>query len=131
MSYLDKLENIIAKQRESKDRQPEALQTNLDHILQLRLSDLAKRNMAIKIYAEVLDCEVWLCSNAEMAGQVKLDDPEAITYTVKELRSLYRLKPSPEDLRALHNTKAVFPGSKIVNSKLKELSNESADAQDH
>jgi hypothetical protein len=98
----------------------------------LRLSELAKRNIALKIYSEVLGSEIWLCSSEEMAAQLRQDDPEAVTYTVDELRKLYKLQPFPEDLRGIHNAKTIFPGSKIIDSRLKETNCEpETDMQDH
>ncbi len=94
------------------------------HILQLKLSELAKRDIAIRIYSEVLGCEIWLCGTEQMASQIKQDDPEAVIYTVGELRRLYRLNPDPESLRSIHNAKAIFPGSKVIDSRLKERSDE-------
>jgi hypothetical protein len=96
-----------------------------ERILGLRLPELAKRNIALKIYSEVLGCEVWLSSNEQMASPVKGDDPVAVTYTVDELRNLYKLQPSPEELRAIHDTKDIFEGSEIVDSNLKEMGDES------
>ncbi len=110
MSYLDKLDELIG---ENKDNKP-------DQILLLRLSELAKREMAVKVYSEILGCEVWLCGSARIALQIREDDPEAITYTVREMRELIKLNPSPEDLKNMHNAKTVFPGSRIVDSKLKD-----------
>lgn len=89
----------------------------LDHLLQLRLSELAKRNIAIKIYSEILGCEIWLCSNATMALQIRADDPEAITYTVAEMRRLIALGPTADDLRNIHNAKSLFYGSKIIDGR--------------
>ena len=42
----------------------------LDQIPYLKFSELRRRNIAIQIFSEVLDCEVWLCSNEGMATQV-------------------------------------------------------------
>lgn len=88
--------------------------TNLDHILQLRLSELARRDIAMKIYSEILNCELWLCSNNDMAAQLKQDDAETVIYTVDELRRLIKLNPDPEELKAIHNIKSVFPASTIM-----------------
>lgn len=85
-----------------------------DQISQWRLSQLAKRNMAIQIYSELLGCSFWLCSNETMALQIKEDDPEAITYTADEMRELIRLNPTPEDIRCIHNVKTVFNGSRMA-----------------
>lgn len=42
------------------------------HILQLRLSELSKRNIALKIYSEVLGCKIWLCGNKKMSLQKEM-----------------------------------------------------------
>lgn len=97
---------------------------NIEQFLNMRLSELAKRNIALKIYSEILGCEIWLGSNEEMANRLRQDDFGAITYTVEELRSLYRLKPSPEELITIHSAKTVFDGPRIVDSTLKETSDE-------
>ena len=43
---------------------------------------------------------LWLCSNTEMAAQVRRDDPEAVCYTTHELRELIKLNPGSEDLKS-------------------------------
>ncbi|MGE5445121.1 MAG: hypothetical protein ACM3SR_11065 [Ignavibacteriales bacterium] len=93
---------------------------NLESILQLRLSELSKRNRAIKIYSEVLGCEIWLCGTEQMVTQLRQDDPEVITYTAGELKRLMSLNPDPKGLMNIHIAKSVFPGSKIIDSRLKE-----------
>lgn|GEM_PF-1784961 len=79
---------------------------------QLRLSEFERRDLAVEIYSEVLGCTVWLCSNKEMASQVKRDDPEAC-YTTHELRELVKLNLHSEDLKKIHDAKRVFPGSSL------------------
>lgn len=113
---------IVDQIRERQKARKRELSSNptLDQILGMRLSELSRRNIALRIYSEVLGCEIWLCSSEEMAAQIKEDDPGSVTYTVDELRKLYSLKPSPEDLRGIYNAKTVFPGSKIIASRLKE-----------
>ncbi len=109
------------KDRETKTRGT----TDIGGILGMRLSELAKRVIAIKIYSEILDCEIWLCSNEQMTAQLRQDDHGAVIYTVDELMKLYRLNPDREILRNIHNAKVIFPGSKIVSSGLTETSDES------
>jgi hypothetical protein len=122
MSYLERVEKYMSKRREGGNSKEETL--NLDHILKLKLSELAKRNMAIEIYSEILGCEIWLCSNEEMATQVREDEPGAIIYTTEELQKLIELNPDPEGLRNIHIAKSIFSGSKIIDSKLREEVNE-------
>lgn len=54
-----------------------------------------------------------------MAKQIKKDDPAALTYTTQELQSLVKLNPSPNDLKRIHETKTIFPGSKVIGSETK------------
>ena len=88
----------------------------LDQVSLWTLSQLAKRNMAIEIYSEILDREVWLCSNELMVLQVKEDYPDAVTYTVDEMRELIRLNPTPEDIKRIYDAKSVLERSRIVDS---------------
>ena len=87
---------------------------NLERILSMRLSEFAKRNMAIEIYSEVLGRSFWLCFNELMALQVKEDYPDTVTYTVDEMRELIRLNPNTESLRSIHNVKSVFGNSRLI-----------------
>jgi len=90
------------------------LQARLNkEVEKLKLSEFERRDIAVEIYSEVLGCTVWLCSNKEMAAQVKKDDPEAITCTTHELRELVKLNPGSEDLKKIHDAKRVFPGSTL------------------
>ena len=75
MSYLEIIDRVLEKQRKEKANPQRDISL-------LRLSELAKRNIAIEIYSEILGCTVWLCSNELMALQVKEDYPGAVTYTV-------------------------------------------------
>lgn len=94
----------------------------------MRFCDFSKRNIAIKIYSEILDCELWLCSTESMESQIKQDDPSAITYTTGEMKRLIELNLTPEELQNIHNGKNVFNSSKIVDSMLKRGgSNETRD----
>lgn len=90
---------------------------DVEGVSRLTLFELSKRNMAIEIYSEILNCNIWICSNEEMVTQVKKDDPKAVTYSVRELRELIRLHPHPKEIRRIHDTKIVFEGSKIVGEK--------------
>jgi len=106
--------SILKKKDTSKEDQKGEDYSNL------LLSEFAKRNIALPIYSEFLNCEVWLCSDSEMEKQIQSDDPEAITYTLDEVRDLIRLKPDPQELRKINDIKALFRGSKIISSKLNE-----------
>jgi len=112
MSYwLDKLNEIVEKQR------VEYVPKTLDKISGITLTEFSKRDLAYEIYSDVLVCKLWFCSNAKIAAQIKQDDPNAITYTAKELRQVINLKPSPKELNAINDAKLVFPNSSIVDSK--------------
>lgn len=88
--------------------------TKPGQILQLKLSDLVNKEIAIKIHSEVLNCDVWFCGNEKIASLVKEEDPQAVIYSIKELIKLLELEPDVEEIRAIHNIKAVFPSSKII-----------------
>ncbi len=113
MSYLDIIDKVLKEQERKKKEEPRVVDISL-----LTLTELSKRNMAIEIYSEILGCYIWLCSNDKMVRDVKRDDPEAVTYTVDEIRHLIQLRP--EDIKRIHETKTVFPGSQVVDSQLKE-----------
>jgi len=105
----------ITQREESKSK---VWTPNLEQITSMKLTELAKRDIAIQIFSEILDCEIWLCSNEAMEIQIKKDDPAAITYTIDEIMNLIKLNPDPEELKRIHNAKEVFVDSKIVDSRL-------------
>lgn len=111
MSYwLDKIEEIIEQQE--KKETPLAL----ERIPGISLGEFEKRDIAVEIYSEFLECNIWLCSNYEIAAQLKKDAPEQVCYTLDEIRWILTLSPSPGSLAKIHEAKIVFP-----NSKLKEI----------
>lgn len=118
MNYLEIVDRVLEKQKEEKAK-PKKTDISL-----LRLSELAKRNIAIRIYSEVLGCEIWICGNEQMAAQLMQDDPEVAVYTANELRRLMSLNPDPKGLMNIHIAKTIFPGSKIIDSKLNETRDE-------
>ena len=87
---------------------------SIEQILGMTLSEFARLDTAIQIFSKVLDCEIWLCPTDSIAFPIKQDDPEAVTYTVEELRVLIRLNPTPDDLKRINSVKIVFNNSKIV-----------------
>ena len=103
--------DILAKREE-----PQSLE--IEGVSRLTLFELSKRDIAIQVYSGFLNCIIWLCSNEEMAAQIKRDDPEAITYSVDEIMNLIKLNPDPDGLRRIHNAKEVFMNSKIVDCSL-------------
>ena len=111
MSYwLDRFEEIIEQQK--KEETP----LTVESIPSITLAEFARRDIAVEIYSEYLGSNLWLCSNNEMAEQIKRDAPEQVCYTLDEIRSLLTLNPSPESLKKIHEAKLVFP-----NSNLKEI----------
>ncbi len=113
------LELKLKEHRKEGPKQTANYIISLEQILGLRLSELTKRNIALRVNSEVLGSEIWLCGNQEMAAKVRQDDPRAVVYTADKLRKLYNLQPSPDGLRAIHNVKIVFNESR-VDSRLKE-----------
>ena len=92
-----------------------ALQGRLNkEIERLKLSEFEQRDIAVEIHSEVLGCTLWLCSSDTMVTQIKEDAPGAVCYTVGELRHLLSLNPSPESLKKIHEAKAIYPGSTVV-----------------
>ena len=111
MSYwLDKIDEILEQQKK------EEKSLTVESIPCITLAEFARRDIAVEIYSEFLQCDIWLCSNDEIASQLKKDAPEQVCYTLDEIRSLLTLNPSPESLKKIHEAKIVFP-----NSKLKEI----------
>jgi hypothetical protein len=82
----------------------------------LTLTELSRRNMAVEVYSELLGQTIWLCSNEEMVSHVLADDPQAVCYTAEEIRQLLRLRPTPGDIKRIHEVKTAFPESSIVKS---------------
>ncbi len=108
MSYwLDRLEEIIEQQ--NKEETP----LTVECIQGITLTEFARRDIAVEIYSEFLGSTLWLCSNNEMAAQIRRDDPGKTCYTLKELRRLLTLNPSPESLKKIHEVKTIFPGSTV------------------
>ena len=76
MSYwLDKIEEIIEQQK--KEETP----LTIESIPGITLAEFARRDIAVEIYSEFLQCKIWLCSNDEIATQLKMDAPEQVCYT--------------------------------------------------
>jgi hypothetical protein len=86
---------------------------DMSDISLITLSEFERRDMAVEIYSDFLRCTLWLSSNEEMVAQVNEGAPGAVCYMASELRCLLKLKPRPEDLRAIHEAKVINPGSVI------------------
>lgn len=103
--WIDKI-NEIEKQIKARDAALTA-----EYLPGIKLSEFERRDIAVEIYSEILNCRLWLCSNKRMAAQIREDAPDAVIYTVDELRLLLRLDPSPESLKRIHEAKVIYPGS--------------------
>jgi len=96
----------------------DAIVFNSNKVPEISLTEVARCNIALKIYSSVLNCHVWFCPDEQMVEEILEDDPAAITYTVDEIMNLTKLNPSPEQLRRIHDAKEVFTGSKLINCNL-------------
>ena len=115
MSYwLDRFDEIVEQQK------IEETPLTVECIPGITLAEFARRDIAVEIYSDFLQCNIWLCSNNEIATQLKKDAPEQICYTLDEIKSLLTLNPSPDSLIKIHEAKTSFPGSTIINSVTKE-----------
>jgi len=61
-----------------------------------------------KVFGDIVFC-------AKDQHEAKKAPSGSAVYTLKELRCLLDMKDNPAGLRRIHETKKVFPGSKIVN----------------
>lgn len=113
--WLNKLDAINELHQEaiSESQEQRDIMSPFERISSITLAEFAKRNLAVEIYSELLRCNLWLCSNDEMASQIREDTPGAVCYTVSELRHLIKLKPDPVSLKAIHEAKVMNPGSEI------------------
>jgi len=121
------MNNVVEKIKQRQKSIRESLNSlksklTIENIPSFKLSDFAHLDCAIQVHSEILDSEIWLCSDSEMEKQLKQDDPTAITYTVKEILDLMKLNPSPEELRRIHYAKEVFHKSTIINSVVRNES---------
>ncbi len=90
----------------------------IENIPSIKLSDFAHLDCAIQVYSEILDSDIWFCSNEEIANEAKEENPNSIAYTVKEILDLIKLNPRAQELRKINDIKALFRGSKVISSKL-------------
>jgi len=119
---------IEEKVREIEQRQLEIIETEnkqitLETINGIKISEFKMRNLAVEIYSEILNENIWFCSNTDMAKQIKGDDPTAICYTADELQKIIELNPSEGFLKKIHDTKTVFENSKIIKTIDKKKTN--------
>jgi hypothetical protein len=121
MSYLDMIEKLINEKNE--DSQPKLLIPSIEQIPNMTLSEFSKRSMAIEIYSEILQRNIWFCSNDEMVRQIKTDVPDAICFTSDELKHLLNLNPSPEDIKRINLIKGESDTSRVINALVRVPSN--------
>ena len=108
MSYwIDRLDEILDQQKK------EDTPLTVECIPGITLTEFARRDIAVEIYSDFLQCNIWLCSNNEMVAQIRSDDPEQVCYTAAELRHLISLNPDPKSLQKINSAKSVFPGSTL------------------
>jgi len=111
MGYLELLESAsikISNQNNEAD-----MPISLDLLPTISLKEFKKRNLAVLVYSEFLEDEVWFCSNDDMAKKIQNDDPDAVTYTANELMEIVNLSPNRQGLKSIHDTKKCFRNSKI------------------
>lgn len=81
---------------------------------QMKLSEMEKQEIVIKIYSDVLCSELWLCSNEELSAQVQHEHLGTVCYTVSEMINIIKLNPGFGAIQTIHEAKAVFQGSHII-----------------
>jgi len=101
-------QRIEEKVKEIEQRQLEKIETD------------QRRSIGVQIFSEVLNENIWFCSDEEMVDQIQNDDLGAVCYTANELSKLIDLDPSKEFLKKIHNAKSVFEDSRIIKTKKKE-----------
>jgi hypothetical protein len=83
---------------------------NLD-LQNMTLADFSRTQLALKVKSAVLGETILFVSNEAVAEKMK--EEGFICYTARELTWLCRKQLLPEELRKIHEVKAVFPGSRI------------------
>ena len=108
--------NTILKKQEHEFEARNKPQT-VEDVCGISINEFKKRKIGIEIYSEILNENIWFCSNKEMVDQISEDDPTAICYTTGELQKLIELNPSKDFLKKIHNVKTVFDNSRIIEIK--------------
>lgn len=85
---------------------------DVELVQNMPLDTFAGANLVLKVASKVLGEDILFVSSDETAK--KLKDEGFIVYTAQELKTIVRLNPSPETLKAIHEVKNVFPESKVV-----------------
>jgi len=83
----------------------------------ISLDKFKNLDYVIELHSEILNENVWFCSNEKMASQIKQDDPEAIVYTASELIELCNINPKEDLVKAIYYSKTVFQESKLTKNK--------------
>ena len=110
--------NTILKKQDHEFEARNKPQT-VEDVCGISINEFKKRKIAFEIFSDVLNENIWICSDEEMAKQILEDDPTAVCYTPDELQKLIELGPSEDLLKKIHNTKSVFDNSRIIDTKRK------------
>ena len=88
-------------------------QDALDRIKLLYTEALLKcgRNVAIKVYSELLGCHLWVVNTDQDMHTLRSQGIKEAIYTAGEIKKLKSM--SKNDLKAVHEVKRVFENSKI------------------
>lgn len=114
MSYLDTARASLEALRGRADQSTPAKAgaeggVTPDQVAAMRLDEFAQAGLVVRVWSEVLGCRVLFVSDnvrdTDLAGEA-----EPI-YRAEELRKLAVLRPSPEQLRRVHEWKAAFQGT--------------------
>lgn len=116
---MSKIWDIILKKKNHEFEARDKPQT-VENVCGITINEFKKRTLGIEIFSEVLNENVWFCSDEGMAEQIQNDDPGAVCYTADELSELIDLDPSEDFLKKIHNAKSVFEDSRIIKTKKKE-----------
>jgi hypothetical protein len=110
---LDELKQHKAEVMEFLKNQDATPCLQVEKIEAMPLNEFAKTNLALKVNSSILGEPVYFAPNDHVAEKIKGDG--FVTYTAKELEYLAEKGLTPEELREIHETKKIFPGSRIVN----------------
>ncbi|MCH7517853.1 MAG: hypothetical protein IH964_02345 [Candidatus Dadabacteria bacterium] len=76
-------------------------------IVDIAKSEFSKGDMALGLYTEIINSFFWLCSNQDVAAQIKKDYSFAITFTLDEmikfLKDVPRVKKINSRAMNFHN----------------------------
>jgi hypothetical protein len=87
----------------------------LKELLSMTTAQFCASRLVIKIYSELLDAEIYLVSDADLAREV-----EGAAYTAKEIDALGKIRDSlkphyRERLQKIHEAKKIFGGTVFFN----------------